>query len=363
MVVSQEFWRGKRVFVTGHTGFKGSWLCLWLQSLGAQVEGYSLDPPSRPSLYEVARVGEGMQDVRGDIRDLGTLQTAVAQQQPEIVFHLAAQSLVRYSYLHPIETLATNVMGTAHVLEAVRRTPSVRVAVIVTSDKCYENREWVWGYRENEPMGGHDPYSSSKGCAELVTNAYRCSYFNVSEYTNHKLAVATVRAGNVIGGGDWADDRLIPDFMRAILAGRPLIIRNPDAIRPWQHVLDPLSGYMLLAERLWAAGPEFAEAWNFGPHEENAKSVEWIVERLMQLWGGSASWQLDGREHPHEAHYLKLDSSKARMKLGWQPRWDIETALKSVIEWYRAYFAKVDMRETMLKQIASYQETFTGERV
>jgi CDP-glucose 4,6-dehydratase len=254
-------------------------------------------------------------------------------------------------------------MGTVHVFEAVRQVEGVRVVVNITSDKCYENREWVWGYREEDPMGGHDPYSNSKGCAELVTSAYRCSFFNSAAYGNHGVAIASARAGNVIGGGDWADDRLIPDFMRAITAGQPIVIRNPHAIRPWQHVLEPLGGYMLLAERLWSRAAEFAEAWNFGPHEEDAKPVEWIVERLIQLWGKGVTWQLDGREHPHEAHYLKLDTSKARMKLGWQPRWNLETALQSIAEWHRVYLAKGNMRETTLEQILAYQRTSIGEHV
>lgn len=360
VVMDKRFWQGRRVFITGHTGFKGGWLSLWLQSLGAEVTGYALEAPTKPSLFEVANISEGMCSHIGDVRDLDHLLRAIKEARPEVVFHMAAQPLVRRSYVNPVETYATNVMGTVHVLEAVRQTEDVRVVMNVTSDKCYENREWVWGYRESEPMGGYDPYSNSKGCAELVTSAYRCSFFNPASYKNHGVALASARAGNVIGGGDWADDRLIPDFMRAILAGRPVIIRSPHAIRPWQHVLEPLSGYLLLAELLWTRGSEFAEAWNFGPHERDAKTVEWIVGHLIQLWGKGASWQLDDREHPHEAHYLRLDISKARMKLGWQPRWNLETALSSIIEWYRAYLAGVDMREAMQKQIAAYQAASTG---
>lgn len=361
VVMGKRFWEGKRVFVTGHTGFKGSWLSLWLQSLGADVTGYALEPPTEPSLFKIANVSEGMCSHIGDVRDFDHLLRVVKKARPDIVLHMAAQPLVRRSYIDPVETYATNVMGTVHVLEAVRQSEGVRVVVNVTSDKCYENREWVWGYREGDPMGGYDPYSNSKGCAELVTSAYRYSFFNPASYENHGVALASVRAGNVIGGGDWADDRLIPDFMRAILAGHPVIIRSPHAIRPWQHVLDPLSGYLLLAERLWTGGSEFAEAWNFGPHDDDAKPVEWIVEHLIQLWGKDASWQLDGREHPHEARYLKLDTSKARMRLGWRPRWNLETGLGSIIEWYRAYLAEVDMRGAMLKQIAAYQVASTGE--
>ena len=361
VVMDRLFWEGRRVLITGHTGFKGSWLSLWLQSLGAEVTGYALEPSTKPNLFEVANVSSGMRSHIGDVRELDHLHRVAKGARPEIVFHMAAQPLVRRSYLDPVETYGTNVMGTVHVLETVRQIEDVHVVVNVTSDKCYENREWVWGYRENEPIGGYDPYSNSKSCAELVTSAYRCSFFNPSSYESHRMALASARAGNVIGGGDWAEDRLVPDFMRAILAGHPAVIRNPHAIRPWQYVLEPLRGYMLLAERLWKHGPEFAEAWNFGPHEKDAKPVEWIVERLIQLWGKGASWQLDGREHPHEAHYLKLDTSKARMKLRWQPCWKLEEALVSIIEWYRAYLAEANMRETTLKQIAAYQAVATGE--
>ena len=276
--IDADFWRGRRVFLTGHTGFKGGWLALWLQRLGADVTGYALDPPTTPSLFAVARVGAGMRSIINDIRDAETLAQAMREAQPEIVIHMAAQPLVRYSYQAPVETYATNVMGTVHLLEAVRQTDSVRAVVNVTSDKCYENREWVWGYRENEPMGGYDPYSNSKGCAELVTAAYRNSYFNPAQYSQHGVALASARAGNVIGGGDWAEDRLIPDILRAIAAGEAVNIRSPHAIRPWQHVLEPLSGYLLLAQRLIEDGPAHAEGWNFGPSEEDARPVQWIVE-------------------------------------------------------------------------------------
>lgn len=281
-----NFWEGKRVLLTGHTGFKGGWLSLWLQSLGANVTGYALLPPTQPSLYEVARVGDGMYSHIADIRDLDRLVAVMRETRPEIVIHMAAQPLVRYSYVNPVETYATNVMGTVNLLEAVRQVGGVRVVVNVTSDKCYENREWIWGYREHDPMGGYDPYSSSKGCAELVAAAYRNSFFNPEAFGTHGVALASVRAGNVIGGGDWAEDRLIPDFMRAIMAGRAVVIRSPHAIRPWQHVLEPLSGYLLLAQHLWTDGPAFAEGWNFGPVDEDAKPVEWIVEQLTGLWGG-----------------------------------------------------------------------------
>ena len=353
--MKQGFWEGKKVLVTGHTGFKGSWLSLWLQSQGAKVSGFSLQPPTSPSLFEVAHIGEGMRSQIGDIRDFGRLSSMLAEEKPDVVFHLAAQPLVRYSYVNPVETYATNVMGTVHLLEAVRQVESVRVVVNITSDKCYENREWVWGYRENEAMGGYDPYSSSKGCAELVASAYRNSFFNEKDYAKHGVALASVRAGNVIGGGDWAGDRLIPDILRAIEAGQPVVIRSPHAIRPWQHVLEPLSGYMLLAEKLWESGPDFAEGWNFGPNDDDAKPVGWIVKKMTEQWGDPATWETDDRKHPHEAHYLKLDCSKAKSRLGWYPRWNIEKALGEVISWQRAHLAGKNMRDITLAQIKDYE--------
>jgi CDP-glucose 4,6-dehydratase len=324
--------------------------------MGAQVVGYALVPPTNPSLFEVADVAKGMTSIIGDIRDLERLRAVFAEHQPEIVIHMAAQPLVRYSYIEPVETYSTNVMGTVNLLEAVRSTASVKAAVNVTTDKCYENREWAWGYRENEPMGGYDPYSSSKGCAELVTAAYRNSYFNNPSTINNKPspAVATARAGNVIGGGDWAEDRLIPDIMRAITEGRPVNIRNPHAIRPWQHVLEPLSGYLLLAQKLYEEGAAYAEGWNFGPNDEDAKPVQWIVEKLTQSWGEGASWALDGGEHPHEAHYLKLDCSKAKARLDWHPRWHLDETLGKIVEWHRAYRDENDIREVTLRQISAY---------
>lgn len=353
--VNPEFWRGKRIFLTGHTGFKGSWLSLWLQQMGANVVGYALAPPTKPSLFDVARVGEGMDSIIADIRELPSLTAAIAKQRPEIVFHMAAQSLVRRSYEQPVETYTTNVMGTVHLLEAVRQIDTVRAIVIVTSDKCYENREWIWGYRENEPMGGYDPYSNSKGCAELVTAAYRASYFNPSDHAKHGVALASARAGNVIGGGDWAKDRLIPDIMAGFLESRSVVIRNPHAIRPWQHVLEPLRGYLMLAEHLWSEGPSFAEGWNFGPNDEDAKPVEWLVKRLAGAWGNGATWSLDGGCHPHEANYLKLDISKARSKLGWNPRWNLETSLQHIVDWFRAYNRGDNMRSMTLNQITQYK--------
>lgn len=354
MVVNPTFWLGKKVFLTGHTGFKGSWLSLWLQQLGAEVSGYALPPPTDPSLFEVARIAQGMKSFLGDIRDGAALAKAIREVAPEIVIHMAAQPLVRRSYLDPVETYSANVMGTVHLLEAVRQMQSVRAVVNVTSDKCYENREWVWGYRESDPMGGFDPYSSSKGCAELVTAAYRNSFFNPAKYGGHHVALASVRAGNVIGGGDWAEDRLIPDILRAISDGRPVIIRNPHAIRPWQHVLEPLRGYLQLAQKLYEEGAGYAEGWNFGPNDEDAQPVQWIVERLTQKWGDGASWQLDQADQPHEAHYLKLDCSKAKMRLNWQPRWNLPSTLDMIVTWQRAYLAQQDMREFTLDQIRKF---------
>ena len=348
------FWRGKRVFLTGHTGFKGSWMSLWLQSLGAELTGFALQPPTQPSLFEEARVADNMRSIIGDIRDLPTLQLALQQAQPEIVIHMAAQPLVRYSYQNPVETYATNVMGTVHLLEAVRNTPGVKAVVNITTDKCYENREWVWGYRENEPMGGYDPYSNSKGCAELVTAAYRNSFFHPEKYKQHGVALASVRAGNVIGGGDWADDRLIPDIMRAITQGKPVNIRNPHAIRPWQHVLEPLFGYMLLAQKLYEEGTSYAEGRNFGPNDEDAKPVQWIVEKLTQSWGEGATWLLDNGDHPHEAHYLKLDCSKAKARLDWHPRWNLDETLCKIVDWQKNYQQSADMKAVTLEQIDIY---------
>jgi CDP-glucose 4,6-dehydratase len=359
--MNPHFWRGKRVFLTGHTGFKGSWLSLWLQHLGADVTGYALCPPSSPSLYEVANVGAGMQSHIADIRDLATLQQTMQAAHPDIVIHMAAQPLVRYSYQNPVETYATNVMGTVHLLEAVRHTPSVKAVVNITTDKCYENREWAWGYRENEPMGGYDPYSNSKGCAELVSAAYRSSFFNPGTYAEHGVAIATVRAGNVIGGGDWAEDRLIPDIVRAFEANQPVHIRNPHAIRPWQHVLEPLRGYLSLAEKLYEQGPDFAEAWNFGPNDEDAKPVAWIVEQMAQIWGEGTTWQIDAGQHPHEASYLKLDISKARSRLNWHPVLNLKQALELITDWSQAHRASANMHQKTLTQIQTYQQQATGK--
>ena len=354
--MNPAFWSGKRVLLTGHTGFKGSWLALWLQSMGADLVGYALEAPTQPSLFDIAKVGQGMRSVIGDIRDLSAVQSVLGEHRPEIVIHMAAQALVRYSYQNPVETYATNVMGTVHLLEAVRNTPGVKAVVNITTDKCYENREWVWGYRENEPMGGYDPYSNSKGCAELVSASYRSSFFNPDAYVRHGVALATVRAGNVIGGGDWAQDRLLPDILAAFEEGRAARIRNPHAIRPWQHVLEPLRGYLTLAERLHEKGPEFAEAWNFGPNEEDAKPVGWIVEQMAALWGSDAHWSVDSGEHPHEAHYLKLDISKARSRLQWHPALRLQAALQLIVDWSQQRRGGADMRMVTLSQILNYQQ-------
>lgn len=353
--VDPLFWSGKRVFLTGHTGFKGGWLSLWLSSIGAKVTGYALAPNTCPSFFEVAKIeGDFEQSHIADIRDLGELQKAMAKAGPDIVIHMAAQPLVRYSYVNPVETYSTNVMGTVHVLESIRHLDCVRAALIVTTDKCYENKEWPWGYRENDPMGGHDPYSSSKGCAELVTSAYRQSYFPQEEYLKHKVAVASARAGNVIGGGDWSADRLIPDAIKAFEAKKELMVRNPLATRPWQHVLEPLSGCLVLAQALYQQGARFDGGWNFGPRGEDARSVQEVINLLIKNWGSVASWAQDQSKQPHEAHSLKLDCSKARQCLGWAPRWNLELAIKNIAQWHQAHQKKSDMRATSLKQITDY---------
>lgn len=355
-----NFWRGKRVFVTGHTGFKGSWLCLWLQSMGAEVTGYALAAPTNPSLFQIARVEHGMHSLIGDIRDLANLKNAMQRSAPEIVMHLAAQPLVRESYLNPVETYATNVMGTVHLLESIRDNPGIKAVVNVTTDKCYENREWFWGYREYESMGGYDPYSSSKGCSELVTAAYRSSFFSQESKGMLVPAIATARAGNVIGGGDWACDRLVPDMIAAFTSGRTALIRNPEAIRPWQHVLEPLRGYLLLAQKLYENGFDFAEAWNFGPKSQDERPVSWIADVLVDLWGG-AKWSRDLGEHPHEAQYLRLDISKARNKLGWDPVLSLEDGLKLVVDWATAMKNQEDMNKVTLDQIREYSLKINSE--
>jgi len=348
------FWKGKKVLVTGHTGFKGSWLSLWLQSLGAEVVGVSLDVPTTPSLYEQANVSENMISLREDIRDVVAIRKIFQDHLPEIVFHLAAQPLVRLSYREPVETYEINVMGTLHVLEGIRSIDSVRSAVMITTDKCYQNKEWVWGYRETDTLGGHDPYSSSKGAAELLISSYRNSYFPQDKYSEHKTAIASARAGNVIGGGDWAEDRLIPDIIKAFKNNEKVIIRNPKSTRPWQHVLEPLSGYLKLAEQLEKNGDQYAEAWNFGPAEIDARPVQWIVEKMAKLWGENANWINDKSEHPHEANYLKLDCSKAHMKLNWYPRWDLSETLLRIVEWHKLKDEHNNYRKLCLTQINDY---------
>jgi CDP-glucose 4,6-dehydratase len=350
----EMFWNGKRVFVTGHSGFKGGWLSLWLQHAGSHVAGYSLQPPSTPSLFQAARIADDMESTCADIRDLPSLRSAVAKAQPEIVFHLAAQPLVRQSYDEPLETYATNILGTANVLEAVRGVEAVRAVVVITTDKCYRNQEWVWGYRESDELGGHDPYSSSKACAEMIVSSYRQSFFNPSRYSQHRVAIASVRAGNVIGGGDWANDRLVPDIIRAFLENRSVRIRFPKSVRPWQHVLEPVRGYLRVAQRLFDHGPAYGEAWNFGPDYSDARPVDWIVERLAQMWGPTARWELDGGEHPHETKMLRLDWSKAAAQLEWRPLSGLSQALEMTVDWYKAWAQQKDMRAFTMEQIERY---------
>jgi CDP-glucose 4,6-dehydratase len=349
-------WQGRRVFLTGHTGFKGGWLSLWLAGRGAQIRGYALNPENEPNLFTAASVASVLDDVRGDILDYAKLEASMTKFCPEVVFHLAAQPLVRRSYADPLGTYSTNVLGTAHVLEAIRKAPSVRVVVCITTDKCYENREWVWPYRETDPLGGHDPYASSKACAELVSAAYRSSFFPIDQLNEHHVALATARAGNVIGGGDWSEDRLIPDLLRGFQAKRPVLIRRPKAIRPWQHVLEPLHGYMMLAEHLLAKPEKFASSFNFGPGDEDAWPVERIATTIAKMWGEGASWVRDAVPSVHEAHALRLDASKARAELGWQPRLTIEAALEWTMDWYRAWQRGADMLQETRAQVAAYEE-------
>jgi CDP-glucose 4,6-dehydratase len=358
LVMTPDFWRGKRVLITGHTGFKGGWLALWLAKCEAQVVGYSLDPPSSPNLYESARVADILTSIKGDIKDLDFLTKTIDKYAPEIIFHLAAQSLVRQSYYDPVETYMSNVMGTVHLFEAVRRTNSVRVVVNITSDKCYENMGYNRGYNENDPMGGHDPYSSSKGCSELVATAYHNSFFKPTSTNNsNPVALASVRAGNVIGGGDWAKDRLIPDIVTSFINNKPVEIRNPNAIRPWQYVLEPLGGYLLLAEKLWESGSKYGGGWNFGPEDKEGLSVINILESMAKLWGSGATWSIQPGDHPHEAQYLRLDCSKARTKIGWKTRWDIYDGLAATVDWYRDFAANSDTNELCLRQIDQFMSS------
>lgn len=345
------FWKNKSVFLTGHTGFKGSWMALWLHLLGAKVKGYALPPNTHPALFQMLHLDQIIDSQFGDINNYTQLSQSMKESEPDIVLHFAAQPLVRESYLHPLETYQTNVMGTAHVLEAIRHTPSVKAAVMITTDKCYENKEWVWPYRENEAMGGYDPYSSSKGCAELVTAAYRRSFFE----GQRSMGLATARAGNVIGGGDFSKDRLIPDFIRALEKNESLSLRYPQAIRPWQHVLEPLNGYLYLAEALFQDPQTYSEAWNFGPRSEDTLTVSEIIDRLSKQWG-LGSWQADAQPQPHEAHYLKLDIQKAETLLKWKPCLNIDEALLATAQWYQAWMSQIGMLDFTRNQIQRYQD-------
>ena len=347
------FWSGKRVFLTGHTGFKGAWLCLLLKKCGAHVAGFSVDVPTKPSLFDLAKIESEVQTVFGDIRNLEALSSALNGARPDVVIHMAAQSLVRASYEDPLGTFSVNALGTANLLEAARRSAGIRAIVVVTSDKCYLNREWEWGYREDEPLGGRDPYSASKACAEIVTAAMRDSFFRKSAAEPSPAFVASVRAGNVIGGGDWARDRLVPDVMAGLLEGRDVLLRNPRSCRPWQHVLDPLDGYLTLAERMWESGAPWAEAWNFGPSDEGLRSVSEVVEGLIREWG-KGRWRQDEGAHPHEANLLKLDCAKSRTRLGWKPRWDFEETLRSIAAWYKVYGSQGDLRRVSLDQVEEH---------
>ena len=354
-LINPGFWRGKRVFVTGHTGFKGSWLSIWLVSLGADVCGYALDPPTEPSLFARAGVAEIVTHIVGDVRDENALAKALREYRPDIVIHLAAQPIVRESYRHPVGTFATNIMGTVNLFESIRHCDSVHAALNVTTDKVYQNREWLWGYREDEALGGYDPYSASKACSDIITASYRDSFFNPKDYgSKHRTAVASARSGNVIGGGDWATDRLIPDCIRAFNAGQPLKIRNPNSIRPWQYVIEPLSGYLLLCERLYAGNLDAMGAWNFGPRPDDAMPVKWIIEQMMDGWKGAPGFEVEAGEHPHEANYLKLDYSKATAILGWNPRWGIRDALGKVLEWHFSTESGIPPRQVCEIQLAAY---------
>ena len=354
-MLNRSFWAGRRVFLTGHTGFKGSWLCLWLGALGAKVTGYALDPPTEPSLFVQAKIAELVHSISADIRDFSRLKAAIEECRPDVVLHMAAQSVVRRGFEDPIETYSSNVMGTVHVFEALRQLKHRCVVVNATSDKCYENREWTWGYREIEPMGGRDPYSNSKGCAELVTTSFRESFFPPSAFDQHGVALGSARAGNAIGGGDWTSNQLIPDLMRAFLAKQSCLIRNPSAIRPWQFVLEPLRGYLTLAERLAEDPLSYATGWNFGPVDSDAKPVSWIADRLVSSWDNSASWRRDSATHPREAHFLKLDASKAGAYLDWHPALPLERALDWIVEWYQAFQAGADVRGITRNQIERYE--------
>jgi len=354
-VIDQNFWQGKRVFLTGHTGFKGSWLSLWLSSLGAEVKGYALNPPTSPSLFNEAKVDSLIDSQIGDIRDQDTLHESMTKFSPDILIHMAAQPLVRYSYDAPIETYEVNIIGTAKVLEVARSCANLKAIVNITTDKCYENDGRSEGYKEDDKMGGYDPYSSSKGCAEIVASAYRRSFLQ-----DQGVGLASVRAGNVIGGGDWADDRLIPDILRSFEKNEPVIIRNPKATRPWQHVLEPLSGYLVLAQKMYRDQNKYAEGWNFGPNEQDVKSVDWILNKMIAKWPNS-SWELDSSSNPHEANFLQLDISKAESKLGWKPIWELSHTLEKIIDWHQAWINKEDMQTVCLSEIKAYMADMNNE--
>ncbi|MDN4620960.1 CDP-glucose 4,6-dehydratase [Paenibacillus sp. PsM32] len=354
-----DFWKNKKVFITGNTGFKGSWLTLWLLKMGSQVSGYSLAPPTTPSLYDISNLDKEIFTSINNIQSFPHLSQALEESNPDIIIHMAAQPLVRESYTNPLETYSTNFIGTLNLLESIRilnqKKSKKRVVINVTTDKCYDNKEWHWSYRENDTLGGYDPYSNSKACSELLTSSYRTSFFNVDSFEKHGVLLASARAGNVIGGGDWAKDRLIPDCIKNLLNNESILIRNPSSIRPWQHVLEPLNGYLLLAQTMYEKGTNFAEAWNFGPNDEDAQPVEWIVKKVCNLWGQNASYKIINSDNPvHEAHYLKLDCSKAKNELKWYPRWNIETALEKVVDWNKEYLDNRDIQNYCLKQIESY---------
>ncbi len=352
-----NFYKSKRVLITGHTGFKGGWLSLWLAKLGAQVIGYAKEPPTSPSLFEVCNIADKVTSIIGDVKDIENLGNVFEKYQPEIVFHMAAQALVRYSYKEPVETFETNVMGTVNVLEGCRHSKTVRAIVNITSDKCYENQESRQGYIEGDMLGGYDPYSSSKAAAELVTGAYLQSFFNPEDHNSHEIGLASARAGNVIGGGDWADDRIIPDCIKAFMNKKEVVIRSPDAVRPWQHVMEPLYGYLLLGQHLYSDGSNFSGAWNFGPEDENLKPVKWILDQMIDSWGEDSSWTINEGENPHETNYLKLDSSKAKSRLGWYPKWDIDRSLKKTIEWYKSYKNGENMLNITTNHLNDYEKT------
>lgn len=349
--MNSQFWKNKTVLVTGHTGFKGSWLSIWLQKLGTNVIGYSKSIPTNPSLFELARVGDKMTSILGDVSDYQYLEKTIKEHTPEIVIHMAAQAILRESYKNPLETFMTNVIGTANILEAIRNTESVKAALNITSDKCYAIKTPPYDYSESDSMGGYDPYSSSKGCAELVTSSYRNSFFNPNDLERHGVSLASARAGNVIGGGDWGTDRLIPDIIRGLIENKTITIRHPDAVRPWQHVLDVIRGYLLLTENLYLKGPQFAEGWNFGPTNDEVKPVRWIVTKLIERWGGKANFELDSKNNPYESPYLSLNCSKAKSKLGWISKMNLDMTVDWTVEWYKQYQQKHDMREFSEEQI------------